>query len=172
MSPSFADDIVPAGLQNSANQTFTLPFIPVPPASLQLTLNGLMQNQGVDYTLVGNTITYVYVAPAPSDVQLAFFRYTGSTPPPRHHHHLLLLPPLFPPWVLPPAMTSVPYPAGFLIEHPLWVLCWLVSSLMIAGMSCKPYGNGVGVEVIAPLLPLACITPGRHPATPPLASLL
>src|ERR1017187_6935809 len=81
MSPSFADDITPVGAQNALNRVFTLPEAPNPTVSLQLPLNGVLQTPGVDYTLVGNVITYIHASPLSSDIQLAFFRYAGVVPP-------------------------------------------------------------------------------------------
>lgn len=50
----------PFGVIDSVNTVFTLAFVPSPGNSLQLFLNGAFQtNTGIDYTLVGNTITFV-----------------------------------------------------------------------------------------------------------------
>lgn len=56
--PNFADNETPSGAFDDVNTTFTLANSPTPTASLQLFLNGQLQTQGVDYTLVTNTITY------------------------------------------------------------------------------------------------------------------
>ncbi len=73
---NFADAIVPTGSINGTNTSFTLPNSPNPAASLQLFLNGVLQQQGTgkDYTLSGATITMV-VAPATGDVLLAWYRF-------------------------------------------------------------------------------------------------
>ena len=75
MTPSFDDGVSLAGVQNSVNQTFTLPDTPNPPSSLKLYYNGILQDQGVDYTLSGDTVTYTYVKPTPTDEQIAWYRY-------------------------------------------------------------------------------------------------
>jgi hypothetical protein len=70
---------VPAGTLNGLNPNFTLNYIPVIPNSLALFRNGVRQRLGLDYTLVGNTITFAsgYV-PASGDQLLADY-VTGST---------------------------------------------------------------------------------------------
>lgn len=70
---TFNDAATPAGVINGINTVFTLSSIPSPASSLLLFLNGILQTQGVDYTLVGATITYA-VAPSIGDVQLAWYR--------------------------------------------------------------------------------------------------
>lgn len=67
--PSLIYDEVPAGVQDGVNTDFTLANIPL---GLQLVQNGSVIKPGVDYTLVGNTITFV-VAPDPADSLLAFY---------------------------------------------------------------------------------------------------
>lgn len=54
----FVDDEVPAGTIDGVNDTFTLANGPIPQASLRLFLNGLLQTEGTDYLLAGNTITF------------------------------------------------------------------------------------------------------------------
>lgn len=63
----FADNETPTGTIDGANATFTLDFEPNPTSSLLLWLNGVYQNQGSDYTLSGNVITYT----TPPDAGLA-----------------------------------------------------------------------------------------------------
>lgn len=48
----------PSGVIDGANDTFTLSVAPSSPADLLLWKNGLLQDQGVDYTLAGTTITF------------------------------------------------------------------------------------------------------------------
>lgn len=69
----FVDAEVPGGAINGSNGTFTLANIPNPPASLLLFLNGTLQIQGTNYTLVGNTITMA--APASSSTLLGWYRF-------------------------------------------------------------------------------------------------
>jgi hypothetical protein len=71
----YADGITPSGVQNGINQTYTLPNAPNPAASLKYYYNGVLMSQGVDYILVGSTVTYVVYKPASTDVQVAFYRY-------------------------------------------------------------------------------------------------
>lgn len=52
----------PSGSVNGSNATFTLAHTPNPAASLCLFLNGQLLTYTEDYTLSGNTITFV-VAP-------------------------------------------------------------------------------------------------------------
>jgi len=52
----------PSGTQNGSNTAFTLANTPKPAASLCLFLNGQLLTLTEDYTLSGNTITFV-VAP-------------------------------------------------------------------------------------------------------------
>jgi hypothetical protein len=74
-------DETPAGTVNGFNVTFTLANAPSPAASLQLFQDGVLQIQGTDYTLSGNTITFMNAPGAgspPSALLNAFYRY-GST---------------------------------------------------------------------------------------------
>ena len=73
-TPNFMDDETPSGTINGTNETFTLNKSPNPPASLMLFTDGIMEQQGEDYTLSGNTITFG-VAPPNRSVLLAFYRY-------------------------------------------------------------------------------------------------
>lgn len=59
-SISYADNETPTGTINGINTVFTLAFSPSPSGSLQLFLNGVFQRPGgTDYTLSGNTITFL-----------------------------------------------------------------------------------------------------------------
>lgn len=71
-APAFAE--VPTGAIDGTNLKFTLAFSPVPANSLLLTRNGLVQAQGIDYTLAGNVITFTASptnAPQPGDFVIA-----------------------------------------------------------------------------------------------------
>lgn len=62
--PQFVDSETPQGAVDGANATFNLMQGPNPPGSLLLFRNGILQcaiqcASGPDYTLVGNTITFV-----------------------------------------------------------------------------------------------------------------
>lgn len=81
MSIQFVDNETPVGVINGVNQVFTLSQIPNPTSSLYLFLNGVLQTNGVDYTLSGLTITYT-TAPGldlASAPHTAFFRYAPSS---------------------------------------------------------------------------------------------
>ena len=76
--PQFSDGETPTGTINGANTTFGLAFAPSPTASLQLYLNGLRMDQGVDYTISGSTVTFSPVSvPQTGDVLLASYRYAN-----------------------------------------------------------------------------------------------
>jgi hypothetical protein len=49
---------VPTGTVNGVNDEFTLATVPTYASSLQVFLNGLIQRQGVDYGIIGDTITF------------------------------------------------------------------------------------------------------------------
>lgn len=76
---NYSDAEVPGGTVNGANATFTLAAAPSPAASLLLHRNGLLQTAGIDYTLAGNTITFLAGAipqstPTP-DGLIAWYRH-------------------------------------------------------------------------------------------------
>jgi hypothetical protein len=76
--PQFSDSEVPTGAINGSNATFTLAATPSPASSLQLYLNGLRQDAGVDYTLSGATITFFTASlPQSGDLLLASYRYAN-----------------------------------------------------------------------------------------------
>lgn len=54
-APNFADDEVPSQVDAL---DYTLVHTPSPAASLNVSLNGLHMERGVDYTLSGNTVTF------------------------------------------------------------------------------------------------------------------
>ena len=56
---NYSDAEVPGGTVNGVNATFTLAAAPSPAVSLLLHRNGLLQTAGIDYTLSGNTITFL-----------------------------------------------------------------------------------------------------------------
>jgi len=76
-APNFADAEVPAGTIDGANATFTLAHAPIG-ASLELTRNGLTlkAGSGNDFTLAGNTITFLVGAiPQAGDSLQAWYRF-------------------------------------------------------------------------------------------------
>jgi len=60
----FIDGETPGGLINGSNVSFTLANTPAA-GSLHLYLNGLRQSRTVDYTIVGNVITFISAPTAP-----------------------------------------------------------------------------------------------------------
>lgn len=80
--PGFSDSETPAGTVNGTNTVFTLAFSPSPAASLELYRNGLRQEEGADYQLSGNTITFfVASTPQAGDLLLANYRYANPGNP-------------------------------------------------------------------------------------------
>lgn len=77
---AFIDAETPIGNVNGSNVTFTLSQPPMPATSLQLYRNGLVQTNGVDYTLNGSTVTFLSVAiPLPGDLLQAYYRAAGTS---------------------------------------------------------------------------------------------
>jgi len=80
--PAFVDNELPAGTINGANTVFTLTFAPSPAGSLAIYRNGLQMEQGIDYTLSGNTVTFlVSSVPQTGDLLLANYRYANPSNP-------------------------------------------------------------------------------------------
>lgn len=79
VSVSFIDSETPAGTVNGANATFTLAQTPSPATSLEVFRNGILQQVGSDFSLGGNTVTFLTGAvPQTSDTLLAYYRVNGS----------------------------------------------------------------------------------------------
>lgn len=79
ITTGFVDGESPTGTVNGTNLTFVLSQTPAPSTSLSLYRNGLAIRQGLDYTLSGNTITFVQAAaPQSGDILQAFYRVTGT----------------------------------------------------------------------------------------------
>ena len=75
----FADGEVPIGAINSSNAFFTLAGTPSPAASLALFRNGVLQKQGLDYTLSGGTVTFVTASrPETGDLLVANYRMASG----------------------------------------------------------------------------------------------
>jgi hypothetical protein len=80
--PSYSDAEMPAGAVNGINTMFNLQFAPSPVASLELFLNGLLMQAGIDYQLSGNTIMFfVGSTPQPGDLISASYRYASPNNP-------------------------------------------------------------------------------------------
>jgi hypothetical protein len=73
--PLMVDAETPAGVVDGLNGVFTLNYAPSPADSLRLYRNGILLKAGVDYTLDGNTVTFVAAArPETGDVLQASYR--------------------------------------------------------------------------------------------------
>jgi len=72
-SITFADNEVPSGTIDGANETFVLAHAPSPPSSLQVFAGGMLQS-GASYTLSGSTVTMTF-APLAGDSVVASYRY-------------------------------------------------------------------------------------------------
>jgi hypothetical protein len=71
---AFADGEVPGGTIDGVNKVFTLAHAPNPALSLVLDYSGAIQEQGADYTLSGNTITFI-TAPVAGSTLVSWYRY-------------------------------------------------------------------------------------------------
>ena len=77
----FVDAEIPAGALNGLNSSFTLANTPTPLSSLAIYRNGLLLRQAGDFTLSGNTVSFVAGAiPQPADSLLAFYRIGAAIP--------------------------------------------------------------------------------------------
>lgn len=75
LAPGFVDGEVPSGTINGINTVFTLAAAPSPAVSLKLFRNGLLVQPTVDYSLAGNTITFLPASiPAPGDALKVSYR--------------------------------------------------------------------------------------------------
>jgi hypothetical protein len=78
---TFVDGETPGGTVNGVNATFTLANAPAPASSLALYRNGLLQQQGGDYSLSSSSITFIgSYPPQPADVLTAYYRINVSIP--------------------------------------------------------------------------------------------
>jgi hypothetical protein len=55
--------------------TVTLTNVPSPASSLVVALNGLLLKQGVDYTISGKVVTFLFGGPVPANLDVARFSY-------------------------------------------------------------------------------------------------
>jgi hypothetical protein len=80
--PAYSDAEVPSGAINGLNQIFTLANTPSPSSSVEVYLNGILMEQGVDYAIAGAVITFSLAAvPQTGDVVLANYRYGNPNNP-------------------------------------------------------------------------------------------
>lgn len=72
---SYADNEIPAGVKNGVNKLFIL--AKTPKGGLMLFRNGVLQAQGINFTLTGGDITFLAgeVAPGATEDLRAFYRY-------------------------------------------------------------------------------------------------
>lgn len=76
VSASFVEGETPSGTIDGTNTTFSLAAAPNPPTSLRLFRNGLLLEEGVDYSLSGETITFVVASkPFSGDTLQASYRF-------------------------------------------------------------------------------------------------
>jgi hypothetical protein len=73
------DSETPSGTPDGANAAFVLSQAPNPPESLLMYRNGLLMKSGLDFTLSGNTVTFVAGAiPQTGDVLMGSYRISGA----------------------------------------------------------------------------------------------
>jgi len=78
---SFSDAETPGGAVNGSNTTFTLANTPGAAQALTLYRNGILQANGTDYTLSGQTVTFgSHSVPQTGDIVVAYYRMTGTGP--------------------------------------------------------------------------------------------
>jgi hypothetical protein len=71
----FSDAEIPAGSINGTNAVFGLTGTPLPAGSLRVFRNGLLQKEGVDYSLAVNTITFTPLSvPLAGDIVQVWYR--------------------------------------------------------------------------------------------------
>lgn len=73
MESKFIDDETPSGLVNNVNTIFTLAHHPNPESSLKVFVNGQRMRITEDYTLSGNTVTFL-TAPPTGSILLVDYR--------------------------------------------------------------------------------------------------
>ena len=69
---------IPTGTINSSNVTFTLAHTPAVSAGVQVVLDGVTQYNGTDFSVTGNTITFV-TAPTTGSSIYAFYNTQSSS---------------------------------------------------------------------------------------------
>jgi len=77
-SGSFIDGEIPGGTLDGSNTTFTLANTPSPASSVTLYRNGLLLQQGADYTVSNNSLTFLASAPQTGDILTASYRMSVS----------------------------------------------------------------------------------------------
>ncbi|HMF75345.1 MAG TPA: hypothetical protein VK604_06745 [Bryobacteraceae bacterium] len=76
----FVDSQTPAGTANGTNNSFALTQTPSPSASLSLYRNGLLQMNGVNFTVAGTALTFLAGnRPQSGDILEAYYRVSGAS---------------------------------------------------------------------------------------------
>lgn len=76
---NFVDDETPSGAINGSNLSFTLAHTPAQSTDLSLYLNGVLQMNGIDYSVSANTIAFASGEPPQTgDELLAYYRIPGA----------------------------------------------------------------------------------------------
>ena len=76
---TYVDGEVPVGAVDGVNATYTLTAAPVPPSSLSVYRNGILQNPSRDFLLVNNTLTFTAAStPQAGDSLVLHYRITQS----------------------------------------------------------------------------------------------
>ncbi len=76
---NFIDDEIPSGAINGSNVSFTLAYTPAPSTDLSLYRNGILQMNGLDYSVTANAITFSSnEPPQTADELLAYYRIPGT----------------------------------------------------------------------------------------------
>jgi len=79
---TYVDSENPSGTIDGVSTTFLLAFTPSPPSSLSVFRNGLRLTPGLDYSLLGNAISFFGAAtPIPGDTLNASYRYASASDP-------------------------------------------------------------------------------------------
>jgi len=71
----YNDYVVPFGVIDGINQIFTLPNDPFPTPNTGIYYNGALLNEGADYTVFGNTITFIGFSPTVDSILFVFYTY-------------------------------------------------------------------------------------------------
>jgi len=80
-SGAFVDGEAPSGTLDGTNTTFTLANNPIPASSLALYRNGLLLQQGIDYTVSARSVSFLSsTVPQPGDLLRASYRISVSLP--------------------------------------------------------------------------------------------
>ena len=68
----------PAGLINSSNKVFTLTHLPITPLSVLLFVNGVEQQQGGNYSIAGQTVTFSPVSTPRTGANLVAYYWRSN----------------------------------------------------------------------------------------------